>query len=264
MSSPRPVGDWPARSPARWRRVRSRSMRSATRSRRSETSRTRTASWSSSGSGSYIASRSRRSVAPRQSASTGFMPASARWREASPAPLTSAPNCSWSDIAFHALRQPRSHAKVEADFGVAVAVGVVPSTGPRAEAARSRAGRLSAQVACSEAKVVNRDGDEVGSTLTTPPKMDVAYGQCRDPRRRPLRAHLVLRVFVIGACACALGAGLASCGGDGSAGTAAPLPSSGRAYGALDDADRAAVARSCRDRVAARARGLARAPAPRD
>jgi hypothetical protein len=72
-----------------------------------------------------------------------------------------------------------------------------------------------------------------------------------------LRAHLVLRVFVIGACVCALGAGLASCGGDGSAGTAAPLPSSGRAYHALDDADRAAVARSCRDRAAARARGLA-------
>jgi hypothetical protein len=67
----------------------------------------------------------------------------------------------------------------------------------------------------------------------------------------------VVRVSVIGACACLLGATVSSCGVERSAAPAAPLPSSGREYRALDDADRVAVARSCRDRVAARARGLA-------
>ena len=53
-----------------------------------------------------------------------------------------------------------------------------------------------------------------------------------------------------------LAATVAGCGGKG---TAAPvtLPPSGHAYRALDDADRLAVAESCRDRTAARARGAA-------
>jgi hypothetical protein len=54
-----------------------------------------------------------------------------------------------------------------------------------------------------------------------------------------------------------LAAALASCGADDSAGMAAPLPPSGRAYRALGDAQRVAVATTCRDRAAARTRGAA-------
>jgi hypothetical protein len=65
----------------------------------------------------------------------------------------------------------------------------------------------------------------------------------------------VVRVAVIGACVCVLGAGPAGCAADRSVGEAAALPSSGNTYRALDVAHRTAVAASCRDRVAARASG---------
>jgi hypothetical protein len=51
---------------------------------------------------------------------------------------------------------------------------------------------------------------------------------------------------------------MAGCGsGSEPAAAPAPLPASGTAYRALDDAHRTAVAASCRDRTAARARALA-------
>lgn len=67
----------------------------------------------------------------------------------------------------------------------------------------------------------------------------------------------VLRVAVIGACACLIGAVLAGCGSDRTIEAAATLPSSGSAYRALDAAHRTAVAAACRNRVAARASGRA-------
>jgi hypothetical protein len=66
----------------------------------------------------------------------------------------------------------------------------------------------------------------------------------------------VARLAVIGASVCLLGAALAGCGADSPEAPAA-LPSSGRAYRALDVAHRTGVAESCRDRVAARASGAA-------
>src|SRR4051794_28740475 len=57
------------------------------------------------------------------------------------------------------------------------------------------------------------------------------------------------------ACGCALAVALAGCGE--SSERATSLPSSGTAYRALDEAHRTAVAASCRDRVAARERGVA-------
>jgi hypothetical protein len=56
---------------------------------------------------------------------------------------------------------------------------------------------------------------------------------------------------------CLAGALLAACGAERSTMQAAALPSSGRAYRALTDQQRTAVAASCRDRVASRAHGLA-------
>jgi hypothetical protein len=53
-----------------------------------------------------------------------------------------------------------------------------------------------------------------------------------------------------------LAAIVAACGGNGAQAPVA-LPASGRAYRALGDADRLAVAESCRNRAAARARGAA-------
>lgn len=50
---------------------------------------------------------------------------------------------------------------------------------------------------------------------------------------------------------------LAGCRDDRSSEVATTLPPSGRAYRALGDAERVAVAESCRDRAASRARGLA-------
>jgi hypothetical protein len=64
-----------------------------------------------------------------------------------------------------------------------------------------------------------------------------------------------MRIAVIGACVCVIGAGLAGCGAERPVGEAAALPSSGRAYRALDVGHRTAVAASCRDRVAARVSG---------
>ena len=61
---------------------------------------------------------------------------------------------------------------------------------------------------------------------------------------------------MVGAYACVLVV-LAGCGASGPAGTTAALPVSGRAYRALGETQRDAVAAGCRDRVAARARGLA-------
>ncbi len=49
----------------------------------------------------------------------------------------------------------------------------------------------------------------------------------------------------------------AGCGDDRSSEAATTLPPSGRAYRALGNAERVAVAESCRDRAASRARGLA-------
>jgi hypothetical protein len=69
--------------------------------------------------------------------------------------------------------------------------------------------------------------------------------------------RFVVRVFVTGACACVLGGALASCGSCGSAARASPLPSSGRACRALGDAERLAVAATCREGAAAGARGAA-------
>jgi hypothetical protein len=56
---------------------------------------------------------------------------------------------------------------------------------------------------------------------------------------------------------CLAAAVLAACGTEHGTEATAPLPSSGRAYRALGDAKRIAVAESCRDRAASRARGLA-------
>jgi hypothetical protein len=56
---------------------------------------------------------------------------------------------------------------------------------------------------------------------------------------------------------CLVGAALAGCGGDTANEAAATLPSSGTRYRALDEAQRTAVAASCRDRAAGRSRGLA-------
>ena len=56
---------------------------------------------------------------------------------------------------------------------------------------------------------------------------------------------------------CLVGAALAGCGGDAGNEAAAALPSSGTMYRTLDDAQRTAVAASCRDRAAERSRGLA-------
>jgi hypothetical protein len=64
-----------------------------------------------------------------------------------------------------------------------------------------------------------------------------------------------MRVAVIGAFVCVLGAGQAGCGAERSVGEATALPSSGRAYRALDVGHRTAIAASCRERVAARASG---------
>ena len=66
-------------------------------------------------------------------------------------------------------------------------------------------------------------------------------------------ARIVLIVSI-----CLAGALLAACGAQRSTTqAAAALPSSGRAYRALTDQQRTAVAASCRDRVASRAHGLA-------
>jgi hypothetical protein len=64
-----------------------------------------------------------------------------------------------------------------------------------------------------------------------------------------------MRIAVIGAFVCVLGAGQAGCGAERSVGEATAPPSSGRAYRALDVGHRTAVAASCRDRVAARVSG---------
>jgi len=67
----------------------------------------------------------------------------------------------------------------------------------------------------------------------------------------------VMRAFIICACACALGGAVAGCGAGGEAGRTAPLPPTGVAYRALGDADRLAVAATCRERAATHTRGLA-------
>jgi hypothetical protein len=74
---------------------------------------------------------------------------------------------------------------------------------------------------------------------------------------RGRRAGLVARIGLI-VSICLAGVVLAACGAERSA-TQAPatLPSSGRAYRALTDRQRTAVAATCRDRVASRAHGLA-------
>jgi hypothetical protein len=66
----------------------------------------------------------------------------------------------------------------------------------------------------------------------------------------------VARIGLI-ASVCLVGATLASCGGDPAIEAAVTLPSSGTRYRALDEAQRTAVAASCRDRSAERSRGLA-------
>jgi len=63
--------------------------------------------------------------------------------------------------------------------------------------------------------------------------------------------------IVLVASVCLTGAVLAGCGSDRSIDAAATLPSSGKAYRALDEAHRTAVAAGCRDRVARHSRGLA-------
>jgi hypothetical protein len=68
---------------------------------------------------------------------------------------------------------------------------------------------------------------------------------------------VVVRIAVIDAVSCALGAGIAGCGGEGTIEPTDTLPSSGSAYRALDLAHRSAVAAGCRDQVAARASGQA-------
>jgi hypothetical protein len=68
--------------------------------------------------------------------------------------------------------------------------------------------------------------------------------------------NAVARVGLI-VCLLVAGAVLAGCGGDRSIEAPVMLPSSGTAYRALDEAQRAAVAARCRDGVAERARGLA-------
>jgi hypothetical protein len=66
----------------------------------------------------------------------------------------------------------------------------------------------------------------------------------------------VARIGLI-ASVCLVAALLAGCGDDHSSQAATTLPPSGKAYGRLGDAERIAVAESCRDRAANRARGLA-------
>ena len=82
-------------------------------------------------------------------------------------------------------------------------------------------------------------------------------GGARGPHRRRRRRLLLVRIAVLVAIA-ALGAVLviAACGSE-AANAPVPLPDSGRAYRALGFAQRLAVAKSCRDRAAARARGAA-------
>ena len=66
-----------------------------------------------------------------------------------------------------------------------------------------------------------------------------------------------MHAFRIGGCVCLLGLALAGCGADDGRPAAVALPSSGRAYIALDSEQREAVAARCRDRAAAAARGPA-------
>jgi hypothetical protein len=71
-----------------------------------------------------------------------------------------------------------------------------------------------------------------------------------------LEGGRVTRVGLI-VSACLAGVVLAGCGADRSSEPAVDLPPSGTAYRALGDAERTAVAESCRDRVASRALGPA-------
>jgi hypothetical protein len=68
--------------------------------------------------------------------------------------------------------------------------------------------------------------------------------------------NAVVRVGLI-VCLWVAGAVLAGCGGDRSIEAPVMLPSSGRAYRALDEVQRTAVAAMCRDGAAERSRGLA-------
>jgi hypothetical protein len=61
-------------------------------------------------------------------------------------------------------------------------------------------------------------------------------------------------ILAAGACVTVV---LAGCGTNASPGATVPLPASGRAYRALDEPRRDAVAATCRDRAAANARGIA-------
>jgi len=67
----------------------------------------------------------------------------------------------------------------------------------------------------------------------------------------------VAGVLVIGACTWLLAVAVAGCGTDRVTARDAALPSSGHAYRALNDAQRLAVAATCRERAAANRRGAA-------
>jgi hypothetical protein len=93
----RPAADWRARSQARWRRVRSKSTPSTTRSRRPARCSTATACSCSSASPCATGNPSPTIDARTPSGCTQSTPAPAPWREASRAASTCAPSSSSSD-----------------------------------------------------------------------------------------------------------------------------------------------------------------------